>query len=249
MKKTKKAGAKQIYDVVYGAHAIIELLKAKRRKLISIYTTKPLPKGWSRIERYLPQRIGNIQYISKDALSRMAGSDEHNGIVALVSPFRYAKNIFDPKKKPYILLLDSIQDVRNLGAILRTAYCVGIQGVVLCRKGGAAMTPAVFKTSAGLAEHLDIYVAPTMRAAIVDLKKAGYNLYMSVLDGGKNALEVDYKMPACLVVGNEAIGISREIAKEGELVTLPQIRQDISYNASVATGILIFVLFHRAQLK
>jgi len=74
-------------------------------------------------------------------------------------------------------------------------------------------------------------------------------LYMSVLDGGKNALEVDYKMPACLVVGNEAIGISREIAKEGELVTLPQIRQDISYNASVATGILIFVLFHRAQLK
>jgi 23S rRNA (guanosine2251-2'-O)-methyltransferase len=249
MKKSNKKNSSQVYDVVYGSHAVIEMLKAKRRKLISIYTIKPLPKIWDKVKKHFPKRVANIQYVSKDALTRMAGSEEHNGIVALVSPFIFSKTIFDSKKKPFILLLDGIQDVRNLGAILRTAYCVGVDGVVICKKGGASISPAVFKTSAGLAEYLNIYQAPSINSAIFQLKQAGYNFYMSVLNNGKNALEVEYKSPICLVIGNEAVGISKEIAKKGELITLPQVRKDISYNASVATGILIFVAFHKSNLK
>ena len=81
-----------------------------------------------------------------------------------------------------------------------------------------------------------------------ELKKAGYNLYITVLDGGKNALEVSYKKPMCLVIGSEAVGISKEIRQHGELVTLPQRRPDISYNASVAAGIFLFVMGQGEQL-
>ncbi|MFA6535143.1 MAG: RNA methyltransferase [Candidatus Babeliales bacterium] len=227
-------------DMIYGVHPIIEVLKAKKRKVISIYTTKPLPEGWERIKTYLPQRSPMIQYVSKQVLDKMTGTADHNNIVAWVSPFKYSSKMFTHDSKPFILMLDGIQDVRNLGAILRSAYCAGVDGVILCKKGSAALTPASFKASAGLAEHLSIYVAPSAAYAAQEVKNAGYNLYMAVLDG-KNATEVEFKRPLCLIIGNEAVGISKNIQSLGEKVTLPQRTADISYNASVAAGILMFL--------
>ena len=227
-------------DMIYGVHPIIEVLKAKKRKIISIYTTKPLPEGWERIKAHLPQRSPMIQYVSKQVLDKMTGTADHNNIVAWVSPFKYSSKMFTPDSKPFILMLDGIQDVRNLGAILRSAYCAGVDGVILCKKGSAALTPASFKASAGLAEHLSIYVAPSAAYAAQEVKNAGYNLYMAVLNG-KNAIEVEFKRPLCLIIGNEAIGISKNIQSLGEKITLPQRTADISYNASVAAGILMFL--------
>jgi 23S rRNA (guanosine2251-2'-O)-methyltransferase len=229
-------------ELIYGAHPIIEMLKAKRRRLVSIYTTKPLPKSWSRVKKYLPSRVPNIQYVSRAILERMTGTPDHMGIAAWVSPFPYRKKMFDPEKQKFILLLDSVQDVRNFGAILRSAYCSGIDGVVFCQRHAAPMTAAALKASAGLAEHVEIYLAPTVKHAAEQLKRAGYNLYLTVLQNGKNAMEVDYKSPICLVIGNEATGISKEIYRYGELITLPQKDPDASYNASVAAGIFLFLL-------
>lgn len=231
----------RVGELLYGAHPIAEMLKAKKRKLISLYTTKPLPKSWERIARFLPKYVPNIQYVSRDILDRMAGCTDHNGIVAWVTPFKYTTLPFDPQKKPFILLLDSIQDVRNLGAILRSASCIGIDGIVMCKTKAAPLTPAAFKASAGLAEHLDIYLVSSLKQAISELKNAGYNFYMAVLDG-KDATKVDYPKPLCLVIGNEAVGITPEIRKMGNPVTLPQRSNDISFNASVAAGILMFLV-------
>lgn len=238
----KNKDQKDKYDIIYGAHSLIELLKAKKRKLYSIYTTKPLPKAWFRVEKYLPSSIPNIQYVSRDVLDRMAGTQDHMGIVALVAHPQFLSRTFDPNKKPFVLLLDAIQDVRNLGAILRSAYCTGVDGVVLCKKGGAPLTAAAHKASAGLAEHLDIHIAPSLESAILELKKTGYHFYMSVVENGKNAAKVQYEFPLCLVIGNEEIGISKNVQKQGELITLPQRSPDISYNASVAAGILLFLI-------
>jgi len=235
-KKIKKAR----YDVVCGVHSILELLRAKRRKLYSLYTTKPLPKTFDRIKKYLPPRL-NIQYVAKHILDRMAGTKEHRGLVALVSEYKFCKKMFDPQKKQFILLLDSIQDVRNLGGILRSAYCTGVDGVVLCKKGAATVNPIVHKTSAGLSEHLDIYIASSVQNAVNELKAAGYTLYMAVLDG-KDATKVSYQEPVCLVVGNEAVGISKSVQKFGKPITLPQVESEVSYNASVAAGILLFLV-------
>lgn len=234
----------QSYEVVYGAHPLIELLKAKRRSIIALYTTKPLPKAFDRIAQYLPKNFKGINYVGKDVLDRMVGTSEHMGVVAYVSPFKFASKVFDPAKKPFILLLDSIQDVRNVGAILRSAYCTGVSGVVLCKTKAASLTPAALKASAGLAEHLDIYCAPSLKHAVLELKKSGYHFYMAVLDG-KEASTCEFKQPACLVIGNEAVGITKEIRELGQAITLPQRSADISYNASVAAGILLFLMSNK----
>lgn len=232
-------------ELIYGAHAILEVIRAKKRKIISIYTTKPVPKAWERVERYLPRYVSNIQYVPRAVLDRMTGTDDHMGIAAWVTPFQFRKAIFDPAKAPFLLVLDSVQDVRNLGAILRTAYCTGVNGVVLCKKGAAPLTAAAFKASAGLAEHLEIYVAPSLKSAVIELKQRGYNLYMTVLENGVDATKVTYKKPLCLVIGSEATGISKDIRQFGELITLPQREPDISYNASVAAGIFLFLISYR----
>jgi 23S rRNA (guanosine2251-2'-O)-methyltransferase len=235
----KNSSEKQ-FDIIYGIHPIIEVLKAKKRLITSIYTIKPLPQGWDKIKTHLPKRSPQIQYVSKQVIDKMTGSMDHNNILALVTPFKYSSKVFNPQTKPFILMLDGVQDVRNLGAILRSAYCTGIDGVVLCKKGSSVLTAASFKASAGLAEHLDIYVAPSAAYAAQELKAAGYNLYMAVLDG-KNAIEVEFKKPFCLIIGNEAMGIGKNIQSLGEKITLPQRTADISYNASVAAGILMFL--------
>lgn len=227
-------------EMVYGAHPIIELLKAKKRKIISIYTTKPLPKAWERIAPYLQKNVQNIQYVSREILDRMAGTSDHMGVIAWATPFKFVSKPFEAEKKPFILVLDSIQDVRNMGAILRSAYCTGVQGVVMCKSKSAPINAAVCKASAGLVEHLDIYLVPSLKAAVIELKKAGYNFYMAVLDGQK-ATDVEFKRPCALVIGNEATGISKDVQALGQAVTLPQKTPDISYNASVASGILLFL--------
>lgn len=234
-------------ELLYGAHPIIEMLKAKKRKLLSLYTTKPLPKAWDRLAPYLPKYIPNVQYVDRMILDRMAGNGDHNGVVALVSPFKYAAKVFNPAQKPFVVLLDSLQDVRNLGAILRSAYCTGIDGIVICKTKAASLTPAAFKASAGLAEHLDIYQAPSLKHAIMELKNAGYTFYMAVLDG-KDATKVDFQKPCCLVIGNEAVGITKDIRTLGNAITLPQRSDDISFNASVAAGILMFLIANKTNL-
>ncbi len=246
-KKKKNKKGKGNYDVLYGAHAICEMLKAKKRKLASLYTTKPLPKAWQRIKPYLPKFIPNTQYVDRNVLSSMAKSNEHMGIVALVTPFPLAKKMFSPTTHPFILLLDGVQDVGNLGAILRSAYCTGVKGVVLTTKASAPLSAAVFKASAGLAEHLDIFPAPSVSAAVNEIKRAGYTLYMTVIKDGENAADVEYSKPMCLVIGSEATGIHKEVLSKGTRVTLPQVKPDISYNASVAAGIFLFLMSQRSK--
>lgn len=241
-KKNKTKSKHVLYDVVYGAHAIIECLKAKKRKLASLYTTKPLPKAYERIQPYLPKVIPNIQYVERNVLSSMAKSHEHMGVVALVSPFTPRKKMFNPAQEPFLVVLDGVQDVGNLGSILRSAYCAGVNGVILSSKGSAPITAAVFKTSAGLAEHLDIMITSSLKTTLQDLAQAGYAIYLAVVDKGENALNVDFKKPMCVVIGNEEVGIKKDLQALGSLITLPQRTPDISYNAAIAASILMFLM-------
>jgi 23S rRNA (guanosine2251-2'-O)-methyltransferase len=232
---TKKQG-----ELIYGIHPIIELLKAKKRKLLAIYTTKPEPKSWDQVSKLLPAYV-KVNYVTRITLNNMADGTDHQGVVAFTSPFVIRKKFFDSAKQPFLVMLDGIQDARNLGAILRSAYCTNADGVIMIQKGAAPLNAAALKAAAGLAEHLDIFIAPSAVAAAAELKKAGYNLYLAIFDGEK-AQKVTYQEPLCIVIGGEGFGISKEILKSGIHVTLPQKRNDISYNASVAAGILLFLV-------
>ena len=152
-------------NVVYGVHSILELLAAKRRKVSMVYTTQPFIKAWPRIQSLLPSYI-QVQYVDRNILEKIAGSSEHQGIVAIVQPFPFESKMFDVKKFPFLVVLDGIQDVRNLGAIIRSSYCAGVDGIILSGKNSAPLTAAAIKASAGLAEHSRIYIAPSLSAAM-----------------------------------------------------------------------------------
>jgi 23S rRNA (guanosine2251-2'-O)-methyltransferase len=184
--------------------------------------------------------------VSRDVLTRMAGGTEHQGVVAWVQSFAFRKKFFEPAKQKLLVMLDGIQDSRNVGAILRSAYCTSADGVIMIKRDAAPLNAAAFKSSAGLAEHLEIYLAASPQSAVIELKKAGYNIYLAAFDG-KDATNFSYEAPMCLVIGSEGMGVSREILKDGAHITLPQKTADISYNASVAAGILLFIV--SAKLK
>lgn len=228
-------------DVVFGIHPIVELLKAKKRKLSTIYMTKPEPKAWPQIEKLMPHYPVPIQYVSREILHRLAGTSDHQGIVAYAQPFIFRKKFFDPEREPLLVMLDGVQDVHNVGAILRSVYCTGFDGVIVTKKQAAPISGSVLKASAGLAEHLSIYEAQSSYTAVQELKKAGYTIYLSMFDGS-DAMTYAYQKPLCLVIGGEAFGISKDIAAAGPHVTLPQRTSDISYNASVAAGIFLFLI-------
>jgi 23S rRNA (guanosine2251-2'-O)-methyltransferase len=228
-------------EIVYGVHSALELLSAKRRKVSTVYTTHTPIKAWSKIEKLLPSYVP-VQYVDRNTLDNISGSSEHQGIVLAVQQFPFESKMFEPKKFPFLVVLDGVQDVRNLGAIIRSSYCTGVDGIVLCAKNSAPLTPAAIKASAGLAEHARIHIAPSMATAVKDLAASGYHIYLATLGQGENAAAVSYQMPAALVIGNEETGISKEILSSGTRVLLPQRRADISYNASVAAGILLFLM-------
>ena len=233
-------------ELVYGVHPIIELLKAKRRTLVTIYTTKPVPKAWSLIEPLLTSNT-QLQYVSRDVLTRLVMTTDHQSVVGLATPFVKRSKFFDPQKSPFLILLDSIHDPRNLGAILRSAYCTGVTGVIMCGNNSAPLQATALKSSAGLAEHLEIYETPTALGAIQELKRVNYALYLATLSG-ENATTIKYKKPLCLVIGNEATGIAKNLLSYGTQVRLAQRSSDISYNASVAAGILLFLMADQLKI-
>ena len=240
------AQTKQNSELIFGIHPVVELLKAKKRRLQIIYTTKPTPKAWDEIAPLLPKGI-QIQYVDREVLHKLAFTTDHQGVVAYAAPFKFRSTFFEPAKHKFLVMLDGIQDPRNLGAILRSAYCTNVDGIVLIKRGGIGLTPTALKAAAGLAEYLDIHIAPSAPAAQMLLKKAGYHMYLAVIKDGKNAMQETYQQPACLVIGSEGTGISKELRSQGTLISLPQSRPDISYNASVAAGILLCTM--ATQLK
>jgi 23S rRNA (guanosine2251-2'-O)-methyltransferase len=235
----KKKKTIQFTNIVYGIHPLIELLQSKALKIGTIYTTKKPIKSWFKIKPLIPGHI-QVSFVDRQTLDNVAGCKEHQGILAFTSDFTFAKTMFTPEKQQFILVLDSIHDVRNLGAILRSAYCTGVDGVVIMKNNAASLTAAAIKASAGLALYLKIYVAPSMSHAVSELSKAGYNMYCATLGKGENAAKYQFQGPVALVIGNEETGIAGGIAKQGVRVLLPQKRDDISYNASVAAGILMY---------
>jgi 23S rRNA (guanosine2251-2'-O)-methyltransferase len=241
MAKQASKKNKVLGELLYGIHPVVEVLRAKRRKLISIYTTKPTPKGFGEIEKLMPKYPVAIQYVTRDVLTKMVQTTDHQGIVAWVHPFGFRKKMFESAKYPFLVMLDGIQDPRNTGAILRSAYCTNMSGVILCQKNAAPLNATAFKASAGLAEHLEIYSAPSASSAIHELQTAGYNIYLATFDG-KNAATITFEKPTCIVIGSEGTGISSAILRSGTHVTLPQKEAGISYNASVAAGILLFLI-------
>lgn len=233
MKKLQKT------DVVYGPNSIIEVIRAGRRKIKKIYTKEPFPKAWQRLCEFFDPQDFDVEVVSSDKLAGVAKTSQHMGVVAVTEPFVFQKELFNPKKNPKVLVLDGIQDVGNMGTILRTAHCTGFSGVVLSGKRCAQISASVIKNSAGFAEHLKIYTASDLGKALDALAASGYKVVLTVVQGGQDIKTVESEGPMCLVIGNEESGISQEILDKGLRASIPQADEHASLNAAIAAGIFM----------
>lgn len=187
--------------------------------------------------------------ISEVSFARFNELDEGNntqGVIALISEHKFYSlhEIIDHAKKsprPFLLLLDSIQDPHNLGAILRTAECSGVHGVVITTHNSAQVNDTVEKTSAGAVSHLKMCMVGNLNNAMKEIKDAGFWITGTSLDTDKNYTDVDYTTPTAIVMGNEEKGIRKLVSENCDfLVRIPMSGKIQSLNVSVATGVLLF---------
>jgi 23S rRNA (guanosine2251-2'-O)-methyltransferase len=183
---------------------------------------------------------------SKDSVSQ--------GVIAIKAEYKFTplQIIIDSAKKsryPLLLVLDSIQDTHNLGAILRTAECSGVDGIILTKHSSAPINQTVFKTSAGAVGYLKICPVNNLANTLEELKQSGFWTFGSSLQNAKNYTEVDYKLPLALVLGNEEKGIRKLTADKCDfLIKVPMKGEIQSLNVSVAAGIILFEILRQRTL-
>ena len=176
----------------------------------------------------------------------MAKSDDAQGVIAYKSTQKFYEiddliSATSNNKFPLLLLLDSIQDPHNLGAILRSAECAGVDGVIMTTNQSAPITETVEKISAGAISHLKICRVTNLVRTMEELKKNGFWIVGTHLSGEKSYTELDYKMPTALVMGNEEKGIRKLVSETCDfLIKIPMRGKIDSLNVSVSTGILLF---------
>jgi len=183
---------------------------------------------------------------------RQAGKNAQ-GVIAVKQDYKFHSldEIISESNKnnfPLLLILDEIQDPHNVGAILRSAECSGVNGIIITKHNSVSITSTVVKTSAGASEHLKICQVNNLSQTIDELKKNNFWIIGSALGNAKNYNEVDYKIPTALVVGNEEKGIRKLTADKCDiLVKIPMLGKIQSLNVSVATGILLFEIIRNRQ--
>lgn len=197
--------------------------------------------------------------VSIDRFKQITSNPNAQGVATLKSERKYYSlhNIIETAKSrklkalslgegkgeafPLILILDSIQDTHNLGAILRTAECAGADGVILTKRNSAPINETVVKTSAGATEHLKIYPVDNLVNVIKELKENGFWIFGSSLTEAKDYNTVDYKLPAAIVLGNEEKGIRKLVTENCDfLIKIPMLGKIQSLNVSVSAGIILF---------
>ncbi|MCW3491063.1 23S rRNA (guanosine(2251)-2'-O)-methyltransferase RlmB [Dethiobacter alkaliphilus] len=193
-----------------------------------------------------------VEYLDKAALDKRATSRNHQGVMAETPPFRYTPfaDILAKAgdKPPFLVLLDHIQDPHNLGALIRTAYAAGCDGVVIPERRAAQMTPAAVRTAAGAAEYLPVAKVVNLARCLDECKDAGLWVYGADMDGESVYTTGDYQGGTVLVIGSEGEGLGRLVKEKCDhLVQLPMQGKVASLNASVAGALLMYEVYRQRE--
>jgi 23S rRNA (guanosine2251-2'-O)-methyltransferase len=227
-------------SVLYGRNPIREALRAGRRPVRRVWGTRgAAAEPWLRDVDVVEARTEEI--------AARAGSDAHQGLCAEAGQYPYvdAAQLLD-RPDPLIVALDELQDPQNVGAICRTAECVGADGVVIPERRSAEVTPAVCKASAGAVEHLRVARVRNLADFLGDAKQAGCWCYGAAAEGAAGYLEPDYRGGCVLVIGAEGGGLRPRVAGAcDQLVGLPMRGHVQSLNASAAAAALLYGILQR----
>lgn len=187
-----------------------------------------------------------IQEVAKEKLDALSEGGNHQGVVAFVSAHEYVtveqilKKAADRGEAPFVIICDKITDPHNLGAIIRTANCVGAHGVIIPKRGSVGVNSIVVKTSAGAAMYTPVAKVTNIANIIDELKKTGLWIAAADMDG-EEMYKIDLKGALGIVIGSEGEGISRLVREKCDFIaSIPMAGEINSLNASVAAGVLMY---------
>ena len=229
-----------------GRNAILEVLRSGR-DIEKIFVAKGNVEGTiKRIIAIAAEKGVVIQEVSRQKLDELSQTKNHQGVIALVSAHDYVEveDILaiarEKGEDPFVLLLDSITDPHNLGAILRTAECAGVHGVIIPKRRSVGLNATVGKTSAGAIEYMPVARVTNIVHTMEYLKKEG--LWIACADmKGLDHFDTNMKGPLGLVIGSEGDGVSRLVRENCDFTaSIPMYGKISSLNASVAAGLLMY---------
>ncbi|MBN1886929.1 MAG: 23S rRNA (guanosine(2251)-2'-O)-methyltransferase RlmB [Thermoflexales bacterium] len=237
-------------ELLYGRQAVVEALRAGRRKIVTLSVAENAQRKGVLAESIALAERRNIpvHYVPHGQLIHALRAEraEAQGIVAEVREYPYvdvdALMAASDERSGLVLVMDRVQDPQNVGTLLRTAEAVGVDGVIIPEHRAASITPAVVNASSGATEHLRIARVTNMTRALEGLKQAG--LWVAGLESAPGALDytqADLSGPLALVVGSEGQGISRLVRETCDfLVRLPMRGRIGSLNVAVAGSIALY---------
>lgn len=250
MNKTHKTDTPP--SLIYGVHPIIETIRAGHRKIHEVF----LVKG-SESEKRLRSEFEilnlNIRFMSPLALDSLTRDPRNQGIAARVDPFTYCDfesdlSILKHKDRFAVLILDHIQDPNNLGNILRSACCFGIDLIILSKDRAASVTASVEKASAGSSAHVRVCRVVNLNRSIQNLKEIGSWVYGTDAKSGTNYFDVDLAGKITIVMGAEGSGMRRLVRENCDMmIKIPIIGNVPSLNVSNATTILFSETFRQVS--
>ncbi len=239
---------KEKTDILFGFHSVYEALKAEKRKFYTILVSKKRSPGRTqKIEALARERNIPVEAVETEVLDKMTLFSKHQGMVAKTSFFPVRKatevvtRITEKKESCFILILENIEDPHNLGALIRTALCAGVDYILIPKDRSSGPSSTVSRSSAGAMEHADIYMITNTAAILRTLKEN--NVWVFGLDaaGDTSLFGADMTGNIALVVGGEHKGIRPLVKKECDfLLSIPNKGNINSLNASVAGGIAMF---------
>lgn len=238
---------------IYGVRSVIEAIRSNK-EINKIMIQKGMDKElFYELKDVLADQKYNLQFVPPAKLNRITRKN-HQGVVAFLSPVKYHNireilpKLFEEGKVPNLLILDRITDVRNFGAIARTASCMGVQAIIVPKKGSAHITADAVKSSAGALNVIPICREDFISEAIDFLKNSGIQIIACTEKADQELFEADLVDPSAIIMGSEEDGISPEFLGKADLrIKIPMESSIQSLNVGVATGMVLLEKFRQSM--
>lgn len=237
----EKAQSKQ--QIVYGLRPVIEAIGSGQQVERVLLQNGLNSSLLNELRAKMKEHDIPFQYVPVEKLNKMTMGN-HQGVVATIAAVKYHSfmQLMETLEEPsVIILLDHVTDVRNMGAIARTAECTGVTALIVPDHGSAALNEDAIKTSSGALLRLPVCREQNLKTVVNLAKQCGYQVVATTEKGAVHYREVDFRQPTLLIMGNEETGISPELLKMSDVrAKLPIVGEVASLNVSVAAGVFMY---------
>ena len=230
---------------IYGIRSVIEAINSSKDIDKVFIQTGLKGKLIGQLESLIRKKNINFSFVPKQKLDRLSKKN-HQGVIARIAPIKFYtidsfSTVIEKSKNPFILILDQINDVRNFGAIIRTAEISGVDGIIIQNSSSAPVNSDTIKTSAGAIFNIPICKVNHVKDAIYHLQSLNISIISASEKSVKNIYDVNLKGPIAIIMGSEQKGINKSVIKlSDESVKLPMYGKIESLNVSVACGIFLY---------